>query len=410
MIVCFIVILILSVPTDQIQFHKKHNEPFEPIKIQTTTVEIQDDNEVHVNSEKFIEDANETEITYSAVVQDCNPQTYHSHPVRSSGLPLLEFSYPLIGKTYKRLTEKYMKLQLSGQFQTSLTLTDAITNSTLACDLKAVAYVFEGCAFMINNQDEPLSKAMNAFSTALGYSNHIDCKNGNLLQGMIYAYMARVNQHFGNLTDAGNFRNKAKIQFYSAAPCNETSTVFFQEAMQHIDKTCADFKLPSAVKKEVLYLLHMSAEHNKAEHTKSGRDYRSLSLMSYTLAHKALVHLNIPFPWLEQQTADYLKPTEEDLIAARSTLKVIPNEFLESPEPSKYKTTYFIVLSEFHRLNGNIKLAKQSMKNAKRQVTRGNFSFNEEIIRNRLAILSNTHGGNLETDSGNELDDILDEM
>ena len=403
--VCFIIILILSVPTDQIQFHKKHNEPFEPIEIQTTTVEIQEE---HVNGKKITEDENETEITYSAVVQDCNPQIYHSDPVRGSGLPLLEFSYPLIGKTYKRLTEKYMKLQLSGQFQTSLRLTDAITNSTIACDLKAVAYVFEGCAFMINNQDEPLSKAMNAFSTALEYSNQIDCKNGSLLQGMIYAYMARVNQHFGNLTDAGNFRNKAKIQFYSAAPCNETSTVFFQEAMQHIDKTGADFKIPSAVKEEVLHLLHMSAEHNKAEHMKSGRDYRSLSLMSNTLAHKALVHLNIPFPWLEQQKADYLKPTEEDLIAARSTLKVIPNDFLESPEPSKYKTTYFIALSEYHRLNGNIKLAKQSMKNAKRQVTRGNFSFNDEMIRNRLAMLSNTHGGNLETDFGYELDDILD--
>lgn len=176
-IVCFIVILILSVPTNQIQFHKKQNEP---IEIQMT-VEIQDDNEVRVNGEKITEDANETEITYSAVVQDCNPQTYHSDPVRGSGLPLLEFSYPLIGKTYKRLTEKYTKLLLSGQFQTSLRLSYAITNSTIACDLKAVAYVFEGCAFMINNQDEPLSKAMNAFSTALKYSNQIDCTNGSLL-------------------------------------------------------------------------------------------------------------------------------------------------------------------------------------------------------------------------------------
>ena len=411
-IVCFIVILILSVPTNQIQFHKQHKELFEPIKIHDQIVEIQDDNEVRVNGEKITEDANETEITYSALVQDCNPQTYHSHPVRGSGLPLLEFSYPLIGKTYKRLTEKYMKLQLSGQFQTSLRLTDAITNSTIACDLKAVAYVFEGCAFMINDQDEPLSKAMDAFSIALGYSNQTDCKNGRLLQGMVYAYMAIVNRNFGELTDAGNFTNKAKIEFYSAAPCNETSSVFFQEAMQHIDKTCADFKLPSAVKKEVLYLLHMSAEHDKAEHNKSGSDYRSLSLMSITLTYKALAHLNIPFPWLEQQIemVDYLKPTEEDLIAAKSTLQAIPKEFLETPEPSKYKAIYFIALSEYYRLNGNTKLAKQSMKSAKRQVMRGNFLFNEEMIRNKLAILSNTRGGNLETDSANELDNILDEI
>ena len=404
-IVCFIVILILSVPTNQIQYHKERNEP---IKIHDQTVEIQD--EVRVNGEKIIEDGNQTEITYSAVVQDCNLQTYHSDPVRGSGLPLLEFSYPLIGKTYKRLTEKYTKLLLSAQFQTSLRLTYAITNSTVACDLKAVAYVFEGCAFMINNQDEPLSKAMNAFSTALRYSNQIDCKNGSLLRGMVYAYMAIVNRNFGELTDAGNFTNKAKIEFYSAAPCIETSSVFFQEAMQHIDKTCADFS--SAVKNEVLYLLHMSVEHDKAEHNKSGSDYRSLSLMSITLTYKALAHLNIPFPWLEQQKemVDYLKPTREDLIAAKSTLQAIPKEFLETPEPSKYKAIYFIALSEYYRLNGNTKLAKQSMKSAKRQVLRGNFLFNEEIIRNKLAILSNTHGGNLETDSGNELDNILDEI
>ena len=33
---------------------------------------------------------------------------------------------------------------------------------------------------------------MDAFSIALNYSNQIDCKNGKLLRGMIYAYMARV--------------------------------------------------------------------------------------------------------------------------------------------------------------------------------------------------------------------------
>ena len=52
--------------------------------------------------------------------------------------------------------------------------------------------------------------------------------------------------------------------------------------------------------------------------------------MSYNLPHKALVHLNIPFPWLKQQTADYLKPTKEDLRAARSTHKSFLMSFLKA--------------------------------------------------------------------------------
>ena len=58
-IVWFIVILILSVPTNLI--HKQRNEHFKAIEIETTTV---DDNEEHVNGKKIAEDANETEITY----------------------------------------------------------------------------------------------------------------------------------------------------------------------------------------------------------------------------------------------------------------------------------------------------------------------------------------------------------
>ena len=276
-------------------------------------------------------------------------------------------------------------------------MTNAVVNSNLPCDLKAVAYVFEGCAFMNNNQDEPLSKSMDAFSIALNYSNQIDCKNGKLFRGMVYTYMARVNQHFVKLSDAEKYTDNAKIQFFGAAPCNETGAVYYHEAMQLIYQFQSnDYEMPLGVKEEALRFLDLSVDNNKAEHSRS-KDYRSLCLMSYNLSHKALVHLNIPFPWLEQHTADYLKPTKEDLRAAESTLQVIPNDFLESPEPSKYKATYFIALSEYHRLNGNIKLAKQSMKSAKTQVIRGNFSFNDMMIRNRLAMLhvSDPHECNL---------------
>ena len=128
-----------------------------------------------------ITDANGKEISgYRCKSDTCSvltsePQTYHSDPVRGSGLPLVKFSTPLVGKRYMLLTEKYTRFLPSGDFQTALTLTNAVTNSNIACDIKAVAYVFEGCAFMFNGQDEPLSKAMNAFSIALRYSNQIDC-------------------------------------------------------------------------------------------------------------------------------------------------------------------------------------------------------------------------------------------
>ena len=100
---------------------------------------------------------------------------------------------------------------------------------------------------------------MDAFSIALNYSNQIDRKNGNLLQGMIYAYMARVNQHFGKLTDAEKYTDNAKTQLFGAAPCNETGAVYYQEAMQLIYKFQSnDYEMPLGGKKEVLRLLGLS--------------------------------------------------------------------------------------------------------------------------------------------------------
>ena len=176
--------------------------------------------------------------------------------------------------------------------------------------------------------------------------------------------------------------------------------VYFQEALLLLDE--ADFKLTAKTKIKALAHLGMWAEHSK-----QGKDYMSVSLFSYALVNKALLHLNQFRLWLDYvdiPEIDASQLTEQDLQEAKGCLDAIPDEFREKHEQSDYKVEYYFVLSEYYRLAGDYKLAKKHLKLTKKQAKWGNSGFDIALIDTRLAMLSDTQDY---YDSDEEWDDLM---
>ena len=247
---------------------------------------------------------------------------------------------------------------------------------------------------------QPYEKAISAFSHARELSQKAECRNSCLLEGMVYIYTSIVNRNVGDFEEALSNKEKARSIFFSIAPCNETVAVYYQEAMLLLYQ--ANSTLTIETKEKMLLNLDMAARHSG-----KGNDFRSFSHVCIILTKKALIHLNI-LQLIKEEAADLITPelTKEDLVKAKSSLDAVPEEFLENPQPSNYKATYYFTFSEYHRLAGNRREAKKNMQLAKKQVNWGNFHFQVDLIDDRLLLLSDAQDN---SDSDEEWAEILDE-
>ena len=321
---------------------------------------------------------------------------YHSNPKHD--LPLIEVTAPLKGRRYLQLNETLSQLTFSGNSQKIIDFIALMNESTIIpCDIKALVYISLGCSSLFQGELS-YEEALLAFSRALELSSKIECINGRLVEGMVYIYMAQVNHYFGEHEKSLEHTKKAQSNFFNVMPCHDTGMVYFQEALLLLDE--ADFKLTAETKIKALAHLGMWAEHSK-----QGKDYRSVSLFSYALINKALLHLNQFLQGLDYAAEiDAPQLTEQDLQEAKSCLDAIPEAFHEKHEQSDYKVEYYFVLSEYYRLAGDYKLAKKHLKLTKKQAKWGNSGFEIAVIDTRLAMLSDTQDY---YDSDEEWDDLM---
>ena len=276
-----------------------------------------------------------------------------------------------------------------------------MTKSThIPCDIKAYSYISLGCAYQ-HLENRPYHKALKAFSHARVLSQKGECRNGCLLEGMVFLYTSNVNRIFGKFEEARQNIEKARAILFYISPCNETAMVHFQDAMLLYLNQVGILKVEA--KEEVLSRLEMAVEH-----IRRGTDYRTISHFAINITKKALVHLNINPSCLENNEyteTDSPELTTEDLAKAKASLDAVHEAFFEKPEPSQYKAMYYFALFEYHRLNGEDEVARQKLKLAKKQVNLANIYFNEELIETKLSKLSDTqdHSG-----SDTEWDDLVD--
>ena len=218
-----------------------------------------------------------------------------------------------------------------------------MTKSThILCDIKAYSYISLGCAYQ-HLENRPYHKALKAFSHARLLSQKAECRNGCLLEGMVFLYTSNVNRIFGKFEEARQNIEKARAILFYISPCNETAMVHFQDAMLlYLDQVGI---LKVETKEEVLSRLEMAVEH-----VRRGTDYRTISHFAINITKKALVHFNINPSCLEYTEIDSPELTTEDLAKAKASLDAVPEAFLEKPEPSQYKAMYYFALFEYHRL------------------------------------------------------------
>ena len=325
-----------------------------------------------------------------------DPQAYHTAPAQH--LTQLEFATPLKGKQYIKLCENLSKQTANPQTITKFAR-QFIERKGVPCDFKAFTYIYLGCSYQYK-KGQPYEKAICAFSHARELSQKAECRNSCLLEGMVYIYTSIVNSNVGDFEEALSNKQKARSSFFSVAACNETAAVHYQEAMLLLYQ--AKSALTIETKEKMLLNLDMAARHSG-----KGNDFRSFSHVSIILTKKALIHLNL-LQLIKEEAADLKTPelTKEDLVKAKSSLDAVPEEFLENPQSSNYKATYYFTISEYYRLAGNRREAKENMQLAKKQVNWGNFHFQVDLIDDRLLLLSGTQDY---SDSDEEWAEILDE-
>ena len=325
---------------------------------------------------------------------------YRSNPEHD--LPLIQVTAPLKGRRYLQLNETLSQLTFSGNSKKIIEFIEVMNKSNIIpLDIKALVYIFLGCSSMFQG-DQSYEETLLAFSHALELSSKIECINGRLLEGMVYIYMAHVNRYFSEYEKSLENTEKAKIKFFNVVPCHDTGMVYFQEALLLLYE--ADFKLTAETKIKALTCLDMWAKHSQRD-----KDFRSISLFSYALINKALLHLNQFLQGLHYAAEivaeiDAPQLTEQDLQEAKSCLDAIPEAFHEKHEQSDYKVEYYFALSEYYRLAGDYKLAKKHLKLTKKQTKWGNSGFDIALIDTRLAMLSDTQDY---YDSDEEWDDLM---